>query len=356
MESKMSRWVLVSMIMASAASAETGRVVTPSDVDCGCDESLNRFGISYRAGFNISAKFKNLGGFNSLNNPGPATGGAAERFYDDGYNRVDGSGNAGNLTTFWGYENASQYNPADGGSITMNSTSASGQATSKNQEDDPQHGAEITFNRQLGRLGEAKWGVEAAVNFTDITIRDNATLFGDAVRTSDTFPLNGVVPPTPPYHATFDQQSGPVLGSVPFRTVTRIPNGAVIAGNRNFDAELYGMRLGPYLEIPLSQKVSLSFSGGLSLIWIHSDFAYEETVTLAGGVPRSGSGRGSNQDLLPGGYLGGNLLFWLNDTVNLSAGAQYQAAGTYSHKENGKKAQLDLGQSVFLTAGLGFSF
>jgi hypothetical protein len=362
MESNVSRWVLVSMIMASAASAQT-RQVTPEDVGCGCSEPLNRFGLNYRAGFNITAKFKHLGGFASASNPGPAPAeevGNANRIYDDGYNRVDSSGNAGGFTSFWGYDHSSQYDPSafnNTGSITMHSSSASGTANSKNQEDDPQHGVELTYNRELGKIGSIKWGIEGAVNYTDLTIHNDGNFFTDAQTTSDTFALNGVIPPEAPYHATFEQESGPVLSSNPSsRTTDSVANGALISGRHNFDADMYGLRLGPYVEIPICPKFAVSLSGGLAAVWVNSQFKYQESLSVGGSAGPSSHGNGSHDDVLPGGYVGGNLLFAINQNINLAVGAQYQSVGTYTHKENGRVAQLDLGNSVFLTAGLGFSF
>src|SRR4051794_22859692 len=61
-------------------------------------EEPNRFSIGARFGMNIKASFKNTpsaGG--SAVNPGPATGGA-DHTYDDGYVRVDSSGDAGGVT------------------------------------------------------------------------------------------------------------------------------------------------------------------------------------------------------------------------------------------------------------------
>src|SRR5262245_46217918 len=65
---------------------------------------LNRIGLSYRMGLNISAKFKKLGGL-QLSDPGPATGSTYNRTYDNGYNLVDSSGNNGGTTWNWGYQN-----------------------------------------------------------------------------------------------------------------------------------------------------------------------------------------------------------------------------------------------------------
>jgi hypothetical protein len=354
-------WMWMSMIMAAAASAATAqtRHLTAEDLGCGCDEPLNRFGISYRAGFNITTKFKHLGGLASPNNPGPATGGAVDRFYDDGYNRVDNSGNTGDITTFWGYENSSQYDPgAFGGTggITMSSTSASGIGASKSKEEDPQHGAELTYNRQLGKTGNVRWGAELAVNYMNLTIHDNSTLFGDALRTSDSYALNNVVPPQAPYHATKEQLSGPVLSSVPVRTMTTIVNGATVNGSRRFDADIFGMRVGPYMEIPVCRHFAMNFSGGLAAAWINSEFQFDESTSVNGSSSGSARGSGRHDGVLVGGYASGNLMFNVTEAVDVFVGAQYQALGQYIQNETHRVAQVDLRKSVFLTAGVGFSF
>jgi len=92
------------------------------------------------------------------------------------------------------------------------------------------------------------------------------------------------------------------------------------------------------------------------LLSVNSDFKYRETVTLDGLAPKTTHGNGSHSDLLPGGYIGGNFLYALRENLNVFAGAQFQAAGTYSHKENGKAVEMDLGKSVFVNLGVGFSF
>lgn len=245
------RWIFFSMMLATMVSAQSNRP-TREDVECRCGESLNRFGVSYRMGFNISARFKNLGGFAAQSNPGPATNGV-DHIYDDGYNRVDSSTNAANSTWFWGYQNASQLPGND--TLVMNSSSSAAKNTSKNQEEDPQHGLEITYNRQLGRMGECKWGMEAAFGFTDVTIHDNGTLFGNVTRISDAYALGGTIAPGAPYnHGRDPSGSDPLISDVPIRMMNTISRGAVVNGQRKFDSEIYGLRVGPYLEIPLCER------------------------------------------------------------------------------------------------------
>src|SRR5436190_17264130 len=66
-------------------------------------ENPNRISLGARFGMNFKGDFHNNAGVN----PGPAAAGADHR-YNDGYVLVDSSGNAGGMTWYWGYQNASQ--------------------------------------------------------------------------------------------------------------------------------------------------------------------------------------------------------------------------------------------------------
>src|SRR5205823_187451 len=97
--------------------------------------------------------------------------------------------------------------------------------TSRNNDGDPQHGLELTYNRQLGRVGRAFWGVEAALNFTDLTISDQRSFRGTVVRASDTYRTGGgaVLKPAEPngFAGTFegpaedDPNGWPLVGLSP---------------------------------------------------------------------------------------------------------------------------------------------
>src|SRR6266699_2001460 len=95
-------------------------------------EYLNRIGINYRMGLNISVDFRKLGGL-ALSNPGPRTGSAVNRNYDDGYVLVDSSTNAGGYTWYWGYTSS---NSVQGGNLVLQSDATLANATSKDRRDD----------------------------------------------------------------------------------------------------------------------------------------------------------------------------------------------------------------------------
>src|SRR6185503_19258897 len=115
----------------------------------------NRFGVSYKMSFNITAQFRNVGQVaTGGGSQGPATGSDVDRVYDDGYNRS--IGRADNLTWFWAYKNQSQI---VGDTVVMHKTTVA-PISSKTIDGDPQHGAELTYNRELGRSEKhnCRWG------------------------------------------------------------------------------------------------------------------------------------------------------------------------------------------------------
>src|ERR1051326_6401521 len=160
--------VMASVLATSVAVAQTNAqgTLSPVKVDEAPPVSKNRFGLSYRMGFNISARFRNLGGYAALSNPGPTPTGAPSKSlwnYDNGYNLNDAPGTPPGMTWYWGYVNTSQV-PGDG-FLYLSKSSSAPDLVSDSKSDDPQHGFEFTYNRELGKIGRAHWGLEGAFNF-----------------------------------------------------------------------------------------------------------------------------------------------------------------------------------------------
>lgn len=345
-----------SVVAASMAAAqETGTSLPP-----GLESELepkplkNRFGLSYRPGFNINATFKRLGAFPPQTNPGPPTG-PANRFYDDGYVRPD-SGSSPGLTWFWGYDNNSQVPGND--TIQFHSSSSKGTGVSDDNSGSPQHGLELNYDRYFGKVGQrASWGLEAAFNYNNVTIDDGSPVLSSVQQLNDTYALNGVIPPEAPYSGTF-VGPGPLISDSPSRSFTTIPGGAQVTGKREFNADMFGLRLGPYLEIPLDrkQRFNASFSGGLALAVVSGEFSYRESTTIQGAGTVQSSGSGTDSEFLVGGYFGGSFSYAFNPSWTVFAGASYQYLPSYSQTVDGREVELDFSKSVFVNVGFGFSF
>lgn len=311
----------------------------------------NHVGLDFRLGLNIDARFKNIGVSSSRAQPGPATGGGLNRTYDDGFVRVDSSGNQGGVTWNWGYQNASQVPGND--TLLMHAMSTTG-TTSEHGGDEANPGFELNYERDLGHCDWGRWGVKLAFGYTELDIRDDRSLSTSVNRITDAYDLGGITPPLAPYAGTFNGP-GPVIGDTPTRTISGVPGGAMVTGNRHLDARLYDFRLGPFIELPLVSRLTLQLGGGLAVGIVDSTFSFAETITSAASAVQT-SGKNSRSDALVGAYAEAGLVYRVSRPVSAFASAQFQYLGDFNQIAAGQGAQLELSRSVFLLTGIKWHF
>jgi hypothetical protein len=362
MNTKKKNWMLP-LAGTFLVAAATARAAEPAPLERVYLDSTNRLTASIRFGMNISGKFKNPGG--SLNphvkapNPRHTPDGDAYN-YDDGYVLTDNTGNVGHQTWNWGYDSASQLNASAPNSIDFHRDTAAGLPGSNSGDDSPYLGCEVAFARELVVLGDkhpVRLGIDIAANFMPINFNSGGSYNTSLHRETDTYGYTpGTTPPTAPYQGSF---SGPgfLLGSTPrHQPATTIP-GPSLDARQSFDSNLWGFRLGPYLETPLTEKLSLHFSGGMATGILDADANWREsTAPHGGGGATTTKGGGSDTDVLWGYYLGADAVYRLTERWGLDVGVQYQDLGTYSHNFGGRVAELDLSRSLFVQAGVSFSF
>ena len=310
-------------------------------------DGKSRVGISYRPGLNIKGSFSGTGAVAPRNNPGPTTSGQNHE-YDDGYVRVDSTHNGLGLTWNWGFDNASQ---VSGDNLEMRSSHI--QEGGGGSNEDLQHGFEVTYARELGTIRKARFGIEGAFNYTYVGMKANA---GSPmlVTTIDTYDVSGIDPFNPPgsqtpYQGTF-MGPGTLIPDAPIRRRQEM-SAAGMSAKRELDANVFGIRLGPYVEFPFSPKWTVGLNAGFALVAVNSDFKFSERILAS-----SLRGSDNKSDLLPGGYVGANVSFQVAPSTQLFAGAEYQHVGDFTQDAGGKRARLDLGNSVFVKAGVSFSF
>jgi hypothetical protein len=329
---------------------------TPTKVVPVKPESANKLSASFRMAFNVKTSFENVGAFTSASTRTTPDGAAWN--YDDGFVLVDASGNAMGYTRYWGYSSSGQL-PGNG-TILMNRSSSAGSSVSENP-DAPIPGLEVTYRRELGRGDTFRWGLEAAANYMRVSVSDSRTISSSALSFTDAYALPGlegggyVTPPPAPYsHGSgLSPQGNPVIGATPISSLTETMMTSV-SGSRDFDANVIGWRLGPYVEMPLGQRGRVSLSGGLSLAYILSDFNFNESI--AGSSIGSISGGGSDSDLLVGAYISGEASYQLAQAWELFGAVQFQYLDKYSQTESGHTAVLDMTKSVFVSVGVSYSF
>lgn len=324
------------------AAATAARGETP-------DGPLNRFEFGAVLGFNTEVSFRNrAAALPPIVRPNAL--GGTDREYDDGFARQDASGPVSATTWYWGYDQAAQSGP-DG--ITMNSLQGNPGADISGVSDDPQWGAELTYSRILTVWADALVGLDLGVSWVDFNVEDSSTVATSLQRVSDTFGLGGAVPPTAAYAGTY-AGPGPLLDREPSRSATSA--GGTLSGTRRLEANWWGARLGPLVDIPLGDVLSLQLSGGLAVAWFDAEFSYSETATVPGGAPLAQAASASDDEFLWGGYGRAQFTAAFTRRCGIYAGAQYLLLEDFEISAGTRTAEAELGGTVQAVVGFLYQF
>ena len=347
------------LILATTVSAEPG--VTPYL------NTTNRVTVSLRFGLNISGGFKGVGSTFAPNAPlkSPRFTPHGDAYnYADGYVYRDNSGSTDGYTWYWGYDAANQVNASAANSIDLHRTDATGMPGQNSKEDDsPYVGLEVAYNYELGRdeWRQIYYGLTVAMNWMPVDFSRNSTFGVTLTPVTDTYGYTpGTTPPSAsasqPYQGSFQGPSF-VLNYPRNGSVAGTPASASFIVQQDFDANLWGFRIGPYVEYLPTKKLSLHLSGGLAVGLIQANASWRETLSLpGGGGSTSVSGGGTDLSLRAGFFIGLDARYQFNDRWSVEAGVQYQDIGTYDHNFGGRSVELDLSSSIFVHAGISYSF
>ena len=333
---------LTGVLLLSASGAAFAQLEPPPTL-----AATNRLSLSFRYGLNINAKFRGAG----------SAGGAGH--YSDGYVLTDSTGNFLGYTSYWGYDNASQYNLGDNTFSFHNPAPGAAKSAAPSASDDSYPGVELTYDRQLGvkeDWHQLRYGVEGALNYMRVSLSDRSSSHLAVSTENYTF---GGIPgqiPSPGHRGSYNGNPGdPVLvaGGTPGADTT-----GVLQSQDDFSADVWGGRLGPYVEMPFGKKqqFTLALSGGLAVGLINANESWKQTLTLDSGGASTTHGGGSDSQILWGYYASLTANYQLNKHWGADLGVQFQDLGVYDHSFSGRKATLDLSQSVFLEIGISYSF
>jgi hypothetical protein len=323
-------------------------------------ESKNRLSASFRAAFNVTTEFQNLGAFSSLGGVQLTPTGDVYN-YDDGYVLVDSTGNALGYTRYWGYNyDSGTFNQVPGdGTILMSDYSSSGTAAEGDEEVLP--GLEINYRRELGLGQRWRWGIETAANYMRVSSSQSGTLNFSFNRASDIYqlpPLEGggvVTPPPAPYQGgpNLSPQGNPVIVADPIGSSVQTYQ-STVTSSQNFDANVVGWKLGPYADFMLSPRARITLSGGLALAYVGSEFDFNQSVAISDVAPLASGG--TDNDLVLGAYLAGEVSYRVADKWEVFGAVQFQYLEDYTHEESGRAVLLDMSQAIFVSVGAAFTF
>ncbi len=314
------------------------KIIAPGANDDACSD-VNRVSLGYRIGFNMPLKLKNIAAPSAY--PASLNG----KTYQDGFVNYDNLGQTidtlSGATTYFGYNAGAYVTPGNASMVLHNSSSGTIQS---DVDSGPYSGIELNYDHEIGRHQSWRWGIEGAFNWMDFSAHPKIVAPA-GVLGADAFSL-GYTPPSAPYTGPYN--SGPfepLLGT----DYTPVP--VMVASS--FEANFYGFRLGPYLDLPVNKHLLLTFSAGLSVTIVDGAFSYVESNPSQG---VTSSANASDVDVLPGGYVSGQATVKLSKSLNVFAGLQFQSSDDYKITAGNKQADIGLSQSLYFTTGLSYSF
>ncbi len=325
------------------------------------DDWTRNFRVGMQLGVGIRADFKTSGQFALTgNDPGAPNVPGVNHNYDDGYVRVDETGNAMGYTSYWGYnDKASQYD-ATAPYVTFHSANSVNvaSATSSGREDAPYIGFDMAYGGTFGRLLGARLGWELGFGLLPISITDTRPLAGTFTGTVHQFLNRGdiVMPgatPGSPYQGG-SSGIGPVIDGTAIPKADVVSSGT-LTGSRTLDVNLFTLRLGPTFYWNLHPRWGVSASAGGAIGLVAGDYRFDEMATFGSGTTRN-SGRFGKTDLTYGGYVNGLALFHLQHDADLFAGVQFMPLSDVRFNKGGREAKLDLGSGFYFTAGINWPF
>lgn len=262
------------------------------------------------------------------------------RTYANGYVNQDNTPGDG-LTPVWGYQNPSQIDAANG-FVLFDAAASGGAGRVDNFTDGPHPGFELSYGFEMARVWGGYAGFELGFGYTDISF--------DGLRTqriTDAYSLAGAVPPAAPY-------AGNLASPVQIAdTFTR----GITNTTLDWESSLYALRLGPFIEWELTDRLTAGLSGGPWLAFVDSRANIRESTSYGAFTNvRSTNGTTSASEFGFGLYADGRLAFELTENWEVFGGVRYQFLDNISLNSGIVSAEMKMSQSVNTYLGFGFSF
>lgn len=326
--------------------------------------SRHHFGAGLPVWLNAKAKFTAT----RATNPGPLAGGAVDRTYDDGYNRVDSTGNAPAVlggppsTSFFGYANDAQVANAPGaGTLALHSVQLNGGDYTRSSGNQPFPGVDFfyRYDWKAGRNWRLTWELGAAYNY--FKWQQNGAPNSTVNLITHVFDLGGVTlfPGGAPYFGeSVPPPRSPVIGSTPTGASGQADVPASVTGPRKLEFHGAQFRVGPALDWVPNDKWSVGVQGGLALGVGFSKLGFAEqiTVTAPATAPFNQAGQSSDTHGWAGWFSALRVSRKLNEHWTAHMEARHVWNTTLHHTGPTRSAEIDLSSGLGLGTGVSYRF
>ena len=300
----------------------------------------------------------------------PSTAAKTDRTYDDGFNKVDASGNLGDGTATglasrtgnFGFISDSQVD-LKAGTLALHRTSALDgiYRDAGNTAERPSWQVNLRLSLADVKLNRRDWGAEAGLDWARFKDASTGPAAASLRVLTDTYALGGVVPQRAPYTGRFSPLPGDQrIGDTPTRSNATVAGS--LNGSRSFSAKTTIFRVGGWWEVkrsaivepePEEDKWSIFLRGGLAFSSTKANFSVDEQPQangVAAGQRVVAAGSGSRSGT--GFYLGVNARRILTPRVALIGGVDYLRGPKVTVSQGDRFASLDLSRSFLFRLAL----
>lgn len=326
---------------------------TPAALSAPEEDDLDNRGVYFRLGGGIRAGVRA-----DIRNVTP-TAAREPGSFDDGYVKPDKGGST-ETTWNWGFDSRSQLGSDQ---LTLHRTDGAprlGDLTGLS--DSPLFGGELVGGIEMARPRlwnrDVRFGFEVGYGFNTFSVKDTATATSRTTYTTAVYNTAGiVVPSTPSYHGTFEGP-GSVIDLQPVSSTTVEADGTATL-DAGLDSDLHTVKIGPWMQVPLSKHFLVGFSLGVASIYASADLKFTETYTYGpGGVPAPVplTIQVSRNDWRVGAYSQVRLDYEFNRHWGVYVGGDFQWNPNMKFEGGGREATLKFEGTYGGTAGVSFRF
>lgn len=266
--------------------------------------SKSRIGFHVIRGQGIKVSLHSMRGTNIAE---PATPGTLPfQQYDDGYVGRDSRGaqdplNWGDVTSWWGYDNASQLNGSD---ITMTKGLSTNSWSLENFGEDHHTGFGINTYGVKGNLT-----IFAGINWYPIDAKSSQSAQATYNSIEDTFTYLGATPPATPHAGQFTDTTH-ILELAGSRQQVADAGIDTINGSRTLDGLLHQIQLAGEFTKTYKEKLQFGLGAGITANIFNVDFDISQSI-MRDGVEVDSYDRSTSNTEFSIGFLGSGRISYL---------------------------------------------
>jgi len=336
----------------------------------------NLLSVGVRVAGGASVEFSGVGAIPNQSMPTEDMTSEVDRVYANGFVGVDARADANGepipndgKTNTWGFADEDQV-AEDGTGIYMTAFSTSSDGSVVHADSGYNPGFDIELSRRLGGR-KLRWGVQAGIGLSDINAKTSGEITASLRSLTDFYSLLGAAAPDAPYEgpqirtdtvtnpdgstSTVTTDVSVLISDLPTeRTDETIVSGAEISGFWQVKGAYFSARMGPWLEMAISERFTIRASGGVSGKVVGAFLRFDERFMLPDDAGELAASDQTNTDswAMVGGYAALEGQYWLTERSGFFAGATFEAvSGDVELRSGDRLAKMNLESGAGLRLG-----